>query len=126
MPIETRTIIFDQEELVSAAYAYCSRQETKPPPGRLISVVPGTANMDNVRLRFTGDGDGFRELDLTYIEMAAALILHCRTSGVPLPRYGRKRLTPAGEGMALMIRMPEFGGSAIVETKRGDIPLATI
>jgi hypothetical protein len=32
-----------------------------------------------------------------------------------LPRYSRKRLTPAGEGMALIIRLPEFAGEVMVE-----------
>lgn len=113
MAIETRTIVFREAELVQAAYAYCIRQDLTMPFGRLIAVVAGTEADDRIRLAFSNTDGGPSEIILTYNQMAAGLIMHCAASGIPLPRYARKRLTPAGEGMALIIRLPEYAGEAV-------------
>lgn len=114
MAIETRTIVFNEIELVQAAYNYCVRVEMVLPHGRLNSVRAGTEAMDRVVLSFVGHGAAETEIQITYHQMAAALILHCGVSGIPLPRYARKRLAPAGEGMAMIIRMPEYAGEAFL------------
>lgn len=114
MAIETRTIVFDEDELVQAAYAYCVRQDIDLPKGRLVAVTAGPEAEDRVRLGFDGAGNRLSEVILTYNQMAAGLIMYCAAAGIPLPRYARKRLTPAGEGMALIIRLPEYAGDAIV------------
>jgi len=114
MAIETRTIVFNEIELVQAAYNYCVRVEMPLPNGRLNSVRASAESIDRVLLRFAGDGAKETEIQLSYHQMAAALILHCGTTGIPLPRYARKRLAPAGEGMALIIRMPEYAGEAFL------------
>ena len=114
MAIETRTIIFNEIELVQAAYNYCVRVEMALPQGRLNSVRASAESVDRVLLSFTGGGMAPSEVRLSYHQMAAALILHCGATGIPLPRYARKRLAPAGEGMALIIRMPEYAGEAFL------------
>jgi len=114
MAIETRTIFFDQTELVQAAYAYCIRQGLALPHGRLTEVRAEPESVGQVRLHFGDDERSNRRLSLSYSQMAAGIILHCGVVGIPLPRYGRKRLTPAGEGMALIVRLPEHAGEAIL------------
>lgn len=114
MAIETRTIIFNETELVQAAYNYCGRLEMTLPSGRLKSVRAGPEADDKVSLNFEGDAGRKSDVQISYHQMAAALILHCNSAGIPLPRYARKRLAPAGEGMALIIRMPEYAGEAFL------------
>ncbi|MGZ0188489.1 MAG: hypothetical protein ACKVH0_10880 [Alphaproteobacteria bacterium] len=115
MAIETRTIFFDQDELIQASFTHCLRRDLKLPPGRLVQVEASPEAIDRVRLVFDGIGREKPDIVLNYSEMAAALITHCSSVGIPLPRYSRKRLTPAGEGMALIIRLPEFAGEVMVE-----------
>ncbi len=114
MAIETRTIFFDQDELIRAAHAFCLLQEKAVPRGRLTAVVAEPEAAGRVRLQFDGAGRRPVEIVLSYAEMAAGLIAYCATVAIPLPRYSRKRLMPAGEGMALVIRLPEFAGPADV------------
>src|SRR5690606_13785900 len=52
------------------------------------------------------DGSGAsRKLELSYGDVTKALIQYCRAHQIPLPRYDDKQLAPAGDGMALMVRM---------------------
>lgn len=120
MAIETRTIFFDQDELMQAAYAYCIRQGVDMPRSRMKAVKAMPEAVDQVRLKFEGPGNSELEVQLKYSQMAAGLILHCGVVGIPLPRYSRKRLTPAGEGMALIIRLPEHAGEAETEAEEAD------
>ncbi len=118
MAIETRTIQFSQEELIQASYAYCIRQGLAAERGKLKSVVAGPEGRDEVRLMFDVVGRAPTQLTLTYSQMAAALILHCGVVGIPLPRYSRKRLTPAGEGMALIVRLSEADNEVGVRKRK--------
>ena len=115
MAIETRTIVFDRTELMRAAFAYCVKRELAPERARLVDIEAFPEAEDRIALRFDRGGADPIETALSYNEMAAALIAFCATADIPLPRYARKRLTPAGEGMALIVRLPEFAGEAPVE-----------
>jgi hypothetical protein len=112
MATETRTIVFDGTELMQAAYAYCLRKGVDLPRARLQRVVADPETTGVVRLIFEAPDASQTEITLSYSQMAAALIMHCGVIGVPLPRFSRKRLTPAGEGMALIVRLPEYAGEA--------------
>jgi hypothetical protein len=112
MATETRTIIFDEAELMQAAYGYCLRKGVDLPRAKLKRVLAEPEATCVVRLMFEAQDASQTEIALSYSQMAAALIMHCGVIGVPLPRFSRKRLTPAGEGMALIIRLPEYAGEA--------------
>lgn len=113
MAIETRTIVFGQAELARAAFAHCLRRGSAPERGRLKAVRAEPAARARVVVLFdVGEADDLAVV-LTYTEMAAALIRHCGVVGIPLPRCGQKRLEPAGEGMALIVRLPEHPGAAM-------------
>ena len=112
MATETRTIIFDEAELMQAAYAYCLRKGVVLPRAKLKRVLAGPESTGVVRLIFEAQDASQTEIALSYSQMAASLIMHCGVIGVPLPRFSRKRLTPAGEGMAMIIRLPEYAGEA--------------
>lgn len=112
MATETRTIVFDQSELMQAAYAYCLRKGVELPRAQMQRVVAEPEHTGCVRLQFASEDLSEIEISLSYSQMAAAIILHCGVVGLPLPRFARKRLTPAGEGMALIVRLPEYAGEA--------------
>jgi hypothetical protein len=116
MPIETRTIFFDQDELIQASFAHCLRQDMGLPSGRLVRIEASPEAIDSIPLIIDSNDHEKPDIVLTFSEMAAALISHRSGAGIPLPRYSRKRLTPAGEGMALIIRLPEFAGEVVVES----------
>lgn len=113
MATETRTIIFDQSELRQAAAAYCIRKCIKVPSAQLSSVLAEQEDIGIVRLKFSGQDRSKTEVTLSYSQMAAAIIQYCGVVGVPLPRFSRKYLAPAGDGIALHIRLPEYVGEAI-------------
>ncbi len=112
MAKETRTIYFDQAELVRAAQVFCQLHERAVPGGWLTAVLVEPETVGRVRLRFDADGRPPAEVALSYAEMAAGLIAYCAKVAIPLPRYGLKRLKPAGEGLALIIHLPGDAGEA--------------
>lgn len=112
MVIETRALIFDQIELMQAAHAYCLRTGVEMPPGEMRTAKVGDEAAAIVRFRFDAAADGPGEITLSFHQMAAALIMHCRTVGIPVPRYARKRLEPIGDGIVMKIRLAENAGEA--------------
>jgi hypothetical protein len=112
MATKTRTLIFDEAELMQAAYAYCLRKDVDLPRAKLKRVLAEPETTGVVKLMFEAQDAPQTEIALSYSQMAAALIMHCGVIGVPLPRFSRKRLTLAGEGTALIIRLPEYAGEA--------------
>lgn len=112
MATETRTNVGDEAELMQAAYAYWLRKAVDLPRAKLKRVLAEPEATGVVRLVFEAQDASQTEIALSYSQMAAAFIMHCGVIGVPLPRFSRKRLTPAGEGMALIIRLSEYAGEA--------------
>ncbi len=113
MAVEVRTILFDQGELVRASFAFCLRQGLAMDRGRLVFVDPGEEKAGKVRLVFNVQGGGETNIHLTYPQMAAILIMHCRELKIPLPRKHRKTLKPMGDRIALVARTPENLGSEL-------------
>lgn len=81
--------------------------------GRLVHVDPGEEKAGKVRLVFNVPGSGETSIYLTYPQMAAILIMHCRELKIPLPRKHRKTLKPIGDRIALVARTPENLGSEV-------------
>ena len=105
MPVETRTLLFDENELRSAVQDHVVRKEIASAANRLLAMEIAPEAKGNVLVSLA-DGDASpRKIELSYGEVAEALIQYCKGHQIPLPRYGDKRLTPAGDGMALMVRM---------------------
>jgi hypothetical protein len=107
MPVETRTLVFDAGELVTAAYEYCVASDTPIPTTRVLAVEVGPESAATCVVRFDGDAnEAARTVALSYSQVASALILFCRKRRIPLPRASEKRLKPAGDGIALMLHIP--------------------
>lgn len=105
MPIETRTLLFDQDELKSAVHDHVVRKQMASEANRLLGLEIGAEAADLVVANLADGEEPAKRIELTYADMTEALIQFCRAHQIPLPRYGDKRLTPAGDGMALMVRM---------------------
>lgn len=105
MPIETRTLLFDQDELKSALHDHAVRKRIASEADRLLRLDIGAESSGVVTVSLRRGVEAARDVDLTYADVIEALIRFCRNRQIPLPRYGDKRLTPAGDGMALMVRM---------------------
>lgn len=113
MVIETRALVFNQDELMQSAHAYCLRSGAEMPEGEMSAIDVGEEATGEIKLTFSGPDAGTTEaMTISYAQMAAALLLKCREIGIPIPRHARKRLEPAGENMVLRIRVAEDAGPA--------------
>jgi len=92
MPHEERRIIFDYQETYRAIYALCVQKEMKkPPPGKIVAIRPKPDDDKNALFSIDNDYEesaAEREYSLDFI--AAALMLFCRSSRIPLPKGARK------------------------------------
>lgn len=111
MPSETRTIFFEQDELIDAANAYRDAAERPLSRGKLTEVRAEPAAFDRIVLRYITDA-GNAEVALSYAQMTELLIRRCKELGIPLPRLGRKHIIPADDGMALVVRLSDKSGVA--------------
>lgn len=92
MPVEDRRIIFNNEELYKALYAFCYQKQVKqPPPGRITSVTEDAKDKNKVLFILENpQKHSNATLEYTHDFLAAALMLFCRSCGIPLPKSGRK------------------------------------
>jgi len=103
MIIESRSIIFTEEELVEALVPLLDAKE-----------IPTSITPKKVETRFDNEG----EVEVTYHrsdsddivvfnsrEVGAVIVNHCIERGVPLPRGSYKELTLRGEEVALIVRI---------------------
>ena len=109
MAIETRTIIFGEQELAEAAYGFCAREGVDMPGSEIDRVICDEGAGGAVTLVFN---DAYRTLTLNGEQMTEAVIAYCARAGIPLPLYARKRLSLTGDSLALVMRLPEFVGEA--------------
>lgn len=104
MPREDRRIFFDHEETYKAIYALCMQKEMrKPPPGYITNVSIDKDNEQRIRIRIENPQDS-SAADLEYGRdfMAAALMLLCRSLGIPIPRKSQKSVEVVDGGTILL------------------------
>ncbi len=102
MPRETRKLLFDCQELETAAMDHCRRHGITVPEGALSALSVGTDPAMAVRLRF-GVGEGAGELHLSQRQIGDALIDYCQESGIPIPRGALKSVRAEAGAIAIMI-----------------------
>jgi hypothetical protein len=103
MPKELRKVVFTRDELQAAAVAYCYRQGMKLPKGMLQSV---TFENEQVSLNFSVISEkGPTRIRLTRDQIAAAIILYCRSLRIPIPKQSQKIVNPDGDGIALLVSL---------------------
>jgi|SRR5690606_7010976 len=105
MPVETRTLLFDKDELRKAVHDHVVRKGLASAEDRVNTLNIEAESKGTVVASLVDGSGSSRKLELSYGDVTKALIQYCRAHQIPLPRYGDKQLTPAGDGMALMVRM---------------------
>ena len=92
MPREDRRIYFDYEETYKALFALCIQREFKKPPAGIIKAIEVHAD-DSTRLTVQIDNPLehlSNRVEYSRDFLAAALMLFCRSLGVPLPKAAQK------------------------------------
>lgn len=110
---ETRTIFFEQDDLMAAVLGYPGLAKFAPPRGHLVAVVCDPAAIDRVVLRFITDA-GADERVRSYAQAVEIMVAYCGAVGIPLPRRGQKHIAPNGDGAALVVRLSERSGDAFL------------
>jgi hypothetical protein len=89
MPIESRTIVFSEEELKAALFDFCLAKQRRLP-------ISGFAHLQvslNAQIQATAGQTPAESITLVEHEIAAALIIYCKKHNIPLPRNSKKSLT---------------------------------
>lgn len=108
MPLDLRTTIFSNAELVTALTEYARREQVDlpltGPQGVELTWEPALS----ARLAFTPDAAGRVEaLTFEKNEVAAALILYCHGRKEPVPHHAEKGLEPYKDNaIQLLLRFP--------------------
>lgn len=109
MILESRSIIFSDEELVLALRPVLEgRGMTSSPP--LKDVISQLDEEGEVSVRMILS-DGSDPIAFSSREVGAAVLNHCIDQGVPLPRGSYKELAIRGDHVALIVRL-ESGQTA--------------
>jgi hypothetical protein len=110
MAMELRHIVFRSDEVVAALKFYWERIGRSHPRGLVQRCGPeGTSNDGDIRFRIviapeTRDQQP-THLVLEKADVAAALILYCKDSNIPLPRIAEKSLQIFGSQLCLLATM---------------------
>lgn len=107
MPREDRRIYFDHDETFKAIYQLCGQKGLpKPPAGYIIHVE---ANIENpLELDFTIESKRNVSNELIQYSrdfIVAALMIYCRTIGIPLPKGANKTLELSKDNLILRVQM---------------------
>ena len=111
MPAEVRYVIFHLSEVLVAINEYWVRRKIALPVGDVTpSLKPDS--LACVVLTVAGDEvpEHAKELIIEGNELAAALILFCRSRKIPLPATADKSLTVVGEHLGLVLSLVPDGG----------------
>lgn len=106
MPRETRQILFDKDEVVTALVDYSKATAGRLPPGRIEScqLRPGDP-VDAVLLIRDLDETGYSRVRFDASQVAAALITLCRKLRVPVPKRSTKSLEVVRDRLCLTFKM---------------------
>ncbi len=107
MPQEDRLIKFDYLELYSAVFSLCSqRGEKRPVSGSIVEVYHPEGDVSRVSIEFY-DKKTAKNVVQEYSRdfIAAALMMYCRSSGVPLPKSANKALSIGCDDLTLRVKL---------------------
>ncbi|MCJ9428211.1 hypothetical protein [Kordiimonas marina] len=113
MILESRSLIFSDEELVLALRPILEGKgmSGNPPLKDVISFLDEDGDV-TVRFDLT---DGSDSIVFSSREVGAAVLNHCIERGIPLPRGAYKELAIRGDHVALIVRMESGGMSPVDE-----------
>lgn len=105
MPIETRKLQFDANEIRAALIHYALRTEMRLPKEG-IDKVRFSKDGANVTFIYARSPEGEkREVIFTEQQVGAAILLYCHTRGFPMPRAAEKVVKNEGNSTSLMLRL---------------------
>jgi hypothetical protein len=103
---ELRKMIFSENEVRAALINFALRNEIDVPQVNIEEVVIGSREDFSVAFRFAiEDQSDVAEVAFTHEQVAAAMILYCRTQDIPLPRIGKKVVTADKGSVVMMISL---------------------
>jgi len=104
VPQELRKIVFNNEELMSAAYDYCLRTDVRIPQVPIDEIIIGEADNAVLTLKFaTVDASDQKEFALSRDQVGAALIKYCSANNIPMARMAKKILKVDKGEISLMV-----------------------
>jgi len=104
---EDRRIIFDYHETYQAICALCGQRQMPRPWGAAIEAVSVKAgDGKSVVVTFANAGPGKPPMaEYSWDFLAAALILHCRNSAIPIPKRAAKSVELDAQSVTLHMTM---------------------
>lgn len=108
MPTEDRRIMFSYDEAYKAIYSLSIQKNLKKPPAGIITKIdkdPGDEGNLHVFMQNDSEWEGIRKLEFSRDFMAAALMLYCRGSGIPIPRMARKSVVLGTNNIILRVEI---------------------
>ncbi|HEU4837895.1 MAG TPA: hypothetical protein VFS88_00620 [Micavibrio sp.] len=107
MPREDRRIFFDYEETYKAIYLLCAQKGLpKPPSGYIMRMEPNLENPLELDIFLESSRSGSMEtIKYTKDFISAALMIMCRTIGIPLPKGASKTLELQKDKIVLRVQM---------------------
>lgn len=107
MPLDLRTTIFSEDELIEALLDYAKRNHIELPPTRVEAVDVTWEPKLSATLTFKEDAlDRSEKMTYDGNEVAAAVILYCHRYKEPVPHFAEKGLKPYDGGIQLLLRFP--------------------
>lgn len=107
MPREDRRIFFDHDETFKALYSLCSQKGVpKPPPGLMLRVEENFEHPLEMDFWIENPKNSSPEL-VRYTKdfVVAALMIMCRSIGIPLPKAANKTLEIIKDRVVLRVQM---------------------
>lgn len=115
---ELRTIIFDETEAAAAVVMFCRRNKRSLPSGTLKGFAIREGDGVTGVLSITDDYGFVHEMLLTQEEVAAALVAHCMTRSIPLPKEASKVITAVDNQVVMAFEIGHVDAKKMVRASR--------
>ncbi len=110
MTTEVHTIAFAPHEIVAAIADFHYRRKLPIPKGKVVGMVFSPPPEIEGRFQILADGaDVPAELTLDSATLAASLVFHCISHGIPLPALATKQLRRRDNGLELVVSNMHHG-----------------
>ena len=104
MAAELRHIIFSRQEVIEAVLQYMLRTGERTPQGVVTGMTVNSKAIIGIVLEITEDvSNKVHTLNVAGDKLTAALILFCKTTRIPLPYKGQKKLQMFGNNLSMIV-----------------------
>ncbi|MEE2746410.1 MAG: hypothetical protein VX617_05965 [Pseudomonadota bacterium] len=117
MPKEMRKVVFNSSELQAALVNYALRTKQKLPNATIEKVEVVDAEGVTAKVHYSPEAsEAAKVVDFDETNLAAALILFCRTFQIPLPREAKKVLVPTENAVAMIVQLEHIDAPGAKDT----------